>query len=229
MTRHPRESSNDHLFAKGLSATGLAALFLLLRLFAVTDYDWNAAFSLVGTLGIGDVAAMVLGTLMAAPVLAGCALGILLPAALIHQIALGRPSWSTAGNLTWFITVALFFVSLLWTFRQWWVAVLAVLVGLTLYALVLPHRNRHEHSRFAHWFLRSSVLIVTVAALILATVVQDPWVSLERIHTRNDGVLEGYVMENPPGFLKVLRERGREIVILDVADVTGREEVDPEP
>ncbi|MFB7877181.1 MULTISPECIES: hypothetical protein [unclassified Nocardia] len=228
MTRHPRESSGEQLFAMGLSATGVAGLFLLLRLFAVTDYDWNAAFSLVATLGIGDVAAMVLGTLMAAPILGGLALAILFPTAVVHQIALGRPGRENAGNLTWLITVTLFFVSLLWTFRMWWVPVVAVLVGAVLAALVLPRRDRREHSRFAHWFLRSSLLIVTVAALILAAVVQDPWVSLERIHTR-DGVLEGYVMENPPGFLKVLLERGREIVILDIADVTGREEVDPEP
>jgi len=110
MTRHSRESSNEHLVAKGLSATGVAGLFLLLRLFAITDYDWNAAFSVVGTLGLDDVVPMVIGTLMASPLLGGIALAVLLPEAVVRQIRLGRPSWTTAGNLAWLVTVALFTV-----------------------------------------------------------------------------------------------------------------------
>lgn len=225
MTRHPRESSNEHLVAKGISATGLAGLFLLLRLFAITDYDWNAAFSIVGTIRVDDVVAMVIGTLMASPALGGVALGVLLPTAVIHQVRRGKPSWTNAGSLAWLITVGMFTAALLWTYRLWWVLGVAALIGLILFVLL---RTRRENARFAHWFLRSSALIVTIAALTLAAVVQDPWVSLEHIQTKH-GLVEGYVMENPPGFLKVLTEAGREVVILDTADVTGREEIDPEP
>ncbi|MFC4124001.1 hypothetical protein [Nocardia rhizosphaerae] len=230
MARHPRESSNDHLFAKGLSATGVAGLFLLLRLFAITDYDWNAAFSVVSTLGIDDVVPMVIGTLMASPLLAGIALSVLLPEAVVRQIRYGAPSWATAGNLAWLVTVALFTAALLWTYRGqvWWVPVSACVLGVALYlSLRVGHKDRRG-ARFAHWFVGSSALIVTMAALILAATVQVPWVSREYVHTTN-GVIDGYVLENPPGFLKVLKEDGREIVILDIADVTGRQEIDPEP
>ncbi|MEV6063475.1 hypothetical protein AB0L62_26030 [Nocardia asteroides] len=228
MTRHPRESSNDHLVAKGLSATGLAGLFLLLRLFAITDYDWNAAFSVVGTIGIDDVAAMVIGTLMAAPDVGGFALAVLLPIAIVHQIRLGKPSWDSAGNLAWLITLALFTAALLWTYRMWWVPVVAGVLTMVLVLLYRKGRKGREGYRIVHWVLRSSALIVTLAALILAAVVQNPWVSLERI-TTEDGVIEGYVMENPPGFLKVLLDEDREMIIVDTADVTHREEIDPAP
>ncbi|MFE1594556.1 hypothetical protein [Nocardia sp. NPDC058705] len=228
MTRQPRESSNEHLFAKGLSATGLAVLFLLLRLFAVTDYDWNSAFSIAGTIGVDDVVAMVVGTMMASPVLGGVALALLLPTAVIHQLRLGRPSWTNAGNLTWLMTVSLFTVALLWTYRLWWVLGAAALIGLILYVLFRLGRRDPEGASFEHWFLRSSAVIVTCAAMTLAAIVQDPWVSLEHIQTKN-GLIEGYVMENPPGFLKVLTEADREIIIVDTADITGREEIDPEP
>ncbi|WP_280300168.1 hypothetical protein [Nocardia neocaledoniensis] len=226
MTRHPRESSNDHhLVAKGLSATGVAGLFLLLRLFAVTDYDWNAAFSVVGTLGLDDVAPMVLGTLMASPLLGGIALSVLLPEAVLRQLRLGRPTWENAGSLAWLLVVVLFTVALLWTYRVWWVLVAACVLGIVLFLLL---RTSHRNARFAKWFVGSSALVVTLAALILAATVQVPWVSREHIATRT-GVVDGYVLENPPGFLKVLLEDGREIVIIDTADVTGREEIDPEP
>ncbi|MFC4376564.1 hypothetical protein ACFO5K_20935 [Nocardia halotolerans] len=228
MTRQSRESSDQHLVAKGLSATGVAGLFLLLRLFAVTDYNWNAAFSVAGALGIDDVAAMVIGTLMASPVLGGIALAVLLPEALIHQIRLGRPRWTNAGNLAWLIVVLLFTVSLLWTFRLWWVLGVAAVVGAALYLLLRAGKKDPEGSRFAHWFVTSSALIVTLAALILAATVQVPWVALEHIHTEH-GLVKGYVLENPPGYLKVLLDAEREIVIIDTADVTGREEIDPEP
>ncbi|WP_181698172.1 hypothetical protein [Nocardia sp. GTS18] len=79
----------------------------------------------------------------------------------------------------------------------------------------------------AHWFVSSSALIVTLAALVLAATVQVPWVSLEEIATKN-GVVRGYVVENPPGYLKVLLEQEREIVIVDTADVTGRTEIEPD-
>ncbi|MEV0058288.1 hypothetical protein [Nocardia sp. NPDC050718] len=228
MTRHPRESSNERLVAHGLSATGVAGLFLLLRLFAVTDYDWNAAFSLLGTLGIGDVAAMVVGTLMASPLLGGIALSVLLPEAVIHQIRLGRPSWTNAGNLTWLVVVALFTGALVWTYRVWWVLIVAGVLALVLFGLLRAGKRNPQGAKFAHWFVGSSALIVTGAALILAATVQVPWVSREHIETKT-GLVDGYVMENPPGFLKVLREDGREIVIIDTADVTGRTEIDPEP
>ncbi|MCA2209903.1 hypothetical protein [Nocardia rosealba] len=227
MARPPRESSDQHLVAKGLSATSVAALFLLLRVFAVTDYDWNAAFSLAGTLGLDDVVIMVLGTLMASPVLGGIALAILLPEALIHQIRLGRPRWTNAGNLIWLLIVALFTAALLWTYRMWWVLVASALLAVVLYILLRAGKRDPEGSRMAHWFVSSSALIVTLAALVLAATVQVPWVSLEEIATKN-GVVRGYVVENPPGYLKVLLEREREIVIVDTADVTGRTEIQPD-
>ncbi|MFD3705991.1 hypothetical protein ACFWUP_22875 [Nocardia sp. NPDC058658] len=98
------------------------------------------------------------------------------------------------------------------------------LIGLILYVLFRLGRRDPAGARF----LRSSAVIVICAAMTPAAIVQDPWVSLEHIQTEN-GLIAGYVMENPPGFLKVLTEAGREIVIVDTADITGREEIDPEP
>ncbi|MFF0541488.1 hypothetical protein ACWEVD_20570 [Nocardia thailandica] len=219
---------NRHLVAKGLTATGAAALFIVLRVFAITDYHWGAAFSVVSTLELDDVPPMILGTLMASPFLGGIAVSVLLAEALIRQIRLGMPRWESAGNTVWLILLCLFAASLTWTYRIWWVPGTAAALAALLLAVLWTSKRTTDGARFARWFMTRTGIVIAAAALGLAAAVQVPWMTKEDIDTRT-GRVEGWVLENPPGFLKVLLERDREIRIIDVNDVLHREEIDPEP
>ena len=70
-----------------------------------------------------------------------------------------------------------------------------------------------------------SVGTVSVCVLlVMAVAVQTPWMSHERVETGTSSVT-GYVIEDEPGFVKLLTE-DRELTLIDTADVTGRELLD---
>ncbi|MFC6011671.1 hypothetical protein [Nocardia lasii] len=221
------ESRDHHLLGKGLSATSLAALFLLLRMFAITDYDWDNAFRLADTLDLNDVVSMVLGTLMADPILGATVVAVLWPAAIVTRIRLGRPSWADAGNVAWLIIVTLFAVSLLWSFHMWWV--LVVTVAIVVLVLVLLRASKHGEDRraatIAHWYATGTLVILTVLGLVVAALLRVPWAPLERIETK-DGPVIGFVMRVSPGYLDVLVDSDRAMIVIDTDHVTAREEVD---
>lgn len=58
--------------------TGVAALFVVLRLFAVARYDWHTAFSVADTIQLDDAPTIVIGTLMADRWVSGGVLVVLL-------------------------------------------------------------------------------------------------------------------------------------------------------
>ncbi|WP_433547770.1 hypothetical protein ACQPZG_23900 [Streptomyces sp. CA-294286] len=70
----------------GLTLTTGAFLFLLLRLFAVSDYQWHTAFAVLHTLDLEDSIGIVLGTVMADSVAAAVLLSVLLPAFLFRVL-----------------------------------------------------------------------------------------------------------------------------------------------
>ncbi|GGK32927.1 hypothetical protein [Nocardia camponoti] len=225
-----KDNLNDgYLFVKGFSLTAVAAVFLLLRLFAVTEYDWNSAFNLVDVLTIGDAVSMGLGTLMADPILGGIAIALLWPEAIITRFRMGAPAWENVGNLCWLLIVSLFGISLLWSFHMWWV--LAVTVAITVVvigALRLGDENRgHRAAKVAHWYVTGTAVIATILALVFAAVLRVPWAPMERIDTK-DGPIIGYVMRVSPGFLDVLVQEGRDMITVDTSDVLKRTEIDEE-
>ncbi|WP_147288789.1 hypothetical protein [Nocardia mexicana] len=179
----------------GLSLTGAALLFLALRLLAVSHYDWRLAFSIAGTIGLGDVPRIIVATLMADPHLVGVVLAVLLPATVLHQASLGRPNWNSLGTMAALVVVAVFTIALVGTYRMWWVPALAVLIGAILATPLLVWRRDPKARRF-EWLLDHTSVLMILAALALAATIQVPWVPLERIDTHT-GTLQGYVLENP--------------------------------
>ncbi|QLY32692.1 hypothetical protein H0264_10935 [Nocardia huaxiensis] len=225
-SRPAEEQATPTGWTVGLSLTGAAVLFLVLRLLAVSKYDWRLAFSMAGTIGIDDVPRMVIGTLMADPRLVGVVLAVLLPATLIHQIGLGRLGWDSIGTMAALLIVALATVALVSTYHLWWVLALATAVG-ALLALPLLLWRRHPTARRFDWLVDHTSVLMLAAAFILAATVGVPWVSLERIETPT-ATIHGYVLENPPGFLKILTEDRREITIINTTEVQSRTEIPPE-
>lgn len=214
-------------WSKGLSLTGAAVLFVVLRLFAVSDYDWVRAASVADTIGLDDAPRMVLATLMAEPKVTAVVLAVLVPVTLSHQWRLGKPSFQNAGNLAMLIIVVLFGTVLLITYRLWWMLIIVGVVGALVIALQARARRDPEGRLFAVSVLHRSGVVAILAMLAAAAIVRMPWAPLERIETR-DGTVIGYVLENPPGFLKVLTDDDREIVIIGIDHVRSRREIQAE-
>lgn len=225
-SKQPDDEGVPTGWAVGLSLTGAAVLFLALRLLAVSKYDWHLAFSIAGTIGVDDVPRMVIGTLMADPRLVGVILAVLLPTTIIHQVGLGRPSWNGVGTMAALIIVALSTVALVGTYQFWWVPAMALTVGVLLTVPLVAWRRDPKARRF-EWLIDHTSVLMLLAALILAATVRVPWVPLERIDIHT-GTLHGYVLENPPGFLKVLLDDSREITIVNSTDVRSRTEIPPD-
>ncbi|MFD3509931.1 hypothetical protein [Nocardia sp. NPDC058666] len=230
MASERSESRDGYLLVKGLSATMVGAVFLLLRMFAISDYEWDSAFALADILSLEDVVGMVLGTLMADPVLGGAAIAVLWPAAIVTRIRMGRPTWDNAGNLAWLIIVTLFAVSLLLSFHMWWVLVLTLVIVAVVTFLLRAgaHGQDRWGAAVAHWYIAGTVVLITVIGLVFAAVLRVPWAPLERIETKK-GPVVGYVMRVSPGYLDVLVEKGRDMIVVDTDEVTAREELDEAP
>ncbi|MEU1429638.1 hypothetical protein ABZ412_21420 [Nocardia sp. NPDC005746] len=211
-------------WSTGLSLTGAAVLFVVLRLFAVSDYDWVRAASVADTIGLDDAPRMVLATLMADPRVTAVVLAVLVPVSLVHQWRLGMPSFQNAGNLAMLIVVVLFGAVLLITIRLWWMLIIVGVVGVLVIALQTTAHRDPEGRRFALGVMHRSGAVAILAMLAAAAIVRVPWAPLERIETR-DGTVIGYVLANPPGFLKVLTDEDREIMIIGIDHVRSREEI----
>ncbi|AEF41155.1 hypothetical protein [Hoyosella subflava] len=215
-----KESSNSGVV---LTGTGVLFLFLLLRLLAVSGYDWHIAFAVIHTVDLNEGFAILIGTLMAEPTFTGIALAVLLPLALLRLL------WPMAGHnrvsgLVLLAVLVTAFVSLIATHHLWWLVAVAIAIGFVVALLELM--RHHDRLHEAGVFLLHRIGLVTGAFLLaLAALVTTPWVPLEEI-TLTDETIRGYVMETSPGFLKILTEADREFLIIPSGEVEARAEVD---
>ncbi|MEO6791166.1 MAG: hypothetical protein ABI249_03930 [Ornithinibacter sp.] len=191
--------------------------FLLLRVFAVSGYDWDTAYLVSTTLGLGEGVTLLFGSLMAGHLLTALLLVWVLPL-LIAAALWGAPGRRPALILLAALSTVLL-VALTVSFHSWWLPP-AALVLLAVFALI--HRLPPEHRvRGATARVMARVGVVTgLAVLLVAAFVQTPWVPHERIVT-TDRTITGYVLSVDPGFLNVLTD-DHEFVILVSADVLSR-------
>lgn len=196
----------------GSALTGAAVLFVLLRLLAVSHYDWHTAFALLHTLELDDAPALFLGTFMADDRISTVLLMIVTPATFFFYFRTRKDPEraNTTALLTLIVLIALM-VSHTLTYHRWWLALGAVVIGA---AMVLAIRN-------ARWLLKWFAWLLASSALAVAAIVSTPWVPKERI---NDAE-EVYVFETSPGFLKVLGAHDRKFKILRTEEVRKREEL----
>ena len=208
----------------GLTWTGIAALFIVLRMMAVVHYDWHTAFSVADTIDVNDAITMMIGTAMGDEVISATALLVLLPLTYVHIIRMRAQKRPYGGTLVGLVTLLVFLVALVMTFRAWWLPPVAVLLALGLHFL-LRERHRNPGGRAARWMVAQVGAITAGTVLVGAAVMGTPWVGLERIETTQE-TLYGYVLDTPPGYLKVLTAPDRKLRILESATVTGREEIE---
>lgn len=218
----PAEPPADPEAGSGKLGTGvyvavLAFTFLVLRVFAVSGYDWDTAFLVTTTLGLDDGLGLLFGSLMGENLLVAVLLVGILP------LMIATSLWAPRGYRSRMALPAalglVVLMALTFSFQRWWLPVTsAALLG--LFALI---RRRRGTSRL----LRASTTIMTkvgwvagVAVLLVAALVQTPWVPLENIET-TDGLIVGYVLSVDSGYLNVLTE-DQEFKILISGDVLSR-------
>lgn len=201
--------------AAQLAAWGF--VFLILRIFAVSGYDWDTAFLVSTTLGLDDGLALLFGTLMAGHVLTSILLIIVVPLLIAGYLWGPREHRPLETVLTTMGLVIL--LALTVSFHSWWLplAAVAVFAGIALMRRLLRRGLVQRASILA---LARASGVAGLAALIVAAFVTTPWVPLETIDT-TDGSVTGYVLSVDPGYLNVLTEE-QEFVIILSTDVRAR-------
>lgn len=204
----------------GLSG-GVAALFLLLRLMAVSDWNWKTAGAIADTVDFGDAISLIFGTLLAQPVSTAILATILLPLVVIGFVWPPRGR-SRARMLPLLLALPLVAVTfaLVWTFHYWWLIAsnLAITGALVYLRIGWKHGLVHRVVVFA---VGSIGGLTVIASLALATLVDTPWIVQERIDT-NDGAVTGYVLDTSSGFVTVLTEEERQVIIVKSDDIAQR-------
>ncbi|MFV8132220.1 hypothetical protein [Streptomyces syringium] len=236
---HDETDSGGH--HNGLPLTIAAVLFLVLRLFAVSGYDWHTAFAVLHTMDVDDSISIVMGTLMADPLAAALYLALLTPIAVLwlwmslHEARQpdagataksrrpARPGLKSGILLLLGALVPL--SAYIWSFHAWWLLLTALAVGIALFAIGYGTKTDGRLQLLALGAGRRLGLLILVGWLVAAATVKTPWVPLERIDLRNGAHLRGYVLQAEPGFLKLLTEHHREFRILTDQEVTSREEI----
>lgn len=192
-------------------------IFLILRVFAVSGYNWDTAFAVSTTLGVDDGLSLLFGSLMAGRLITAVLLVCVLPLLIAAYL------WGPRGHRASVMLVATLglvtLVALTVSFRSWWLP-LAASVVFAVFAL-LHHVPRHRRlRRAATAAMARAGSVAGVAVLLGAALIQTPWVPQEQIET-TDGIITGYVLSAEPGYLNVLTEE-HEFVILNSSDVRSR-------
>lgn len=198
-----------------LAAVGF--VFLILRIFAVSGYDWDTAFAVSTTLSLSDGLSLVFGSLMAGHVLVQILLIIVLPLLICTFL------WSTRGHRATVLLASTLgsvtLAALTISFKIWWLP-LATAAVFGLFALTRALPLKHWLRRMFAKAMAGVGGVAAVAVLLIAAFVQTPWVPHEAIVTTH-GPVSGYVLSVDSGYLNVLTD-DHEFVILNSSDVLSR-------
>lgn len=215
----PRRN-DTRLWSTGTTAAGAAFVFILLRLMAVTHYDWETAFGLADAIDFGDAVTIVVGTFLGAGSITLWLLAFFVPLAAAGHLRHLREGNHSTGSLLVVVAMAVVFAAAVLSFSAW-AALVAALAWFTLLAVVDlrggPVRD------FFHRLVARAGILALAAVLIGAAVVDEVWVPEERIELQ-DEVVHAYVVQNGSQFLTVLTADTREKRILLSGEVVSRTE-----
>lgn len=215
-------NESEHTVTSPARVTALIAVwvfgFLILRVFAVSGYDWHTAFLVTTTLGLDDGASLLFGSLMAEYLLTSVLLIVVLPLILAAGVWGPKNYRPVLVLLSALATVLM--IALTISFHIWWLPPATVVV-FALFALArrLPKLNRVRHA--ATLSVESVGWVAPLSLLVVAALVQTPWVPHEKIETTTETV-SGYVLSVDSGYLNVLTDE-RKFMILISSDVLSRE------
>lgn len=211
-------TTSDHRFAGAIApAAAWGFVFLILRLFAVSNYDWHTAFNVSTTLGPSDFVPLVFGTLMGGHWLVEILLIMVLPLLLATYFWAPRGHRSLLMLATTMGLVTL--VALTLSFRNWWLPVATAAVC-GLFTLIHFSSSKNRLRRAFTRVMGRVGWVSGVALVLISALVQTPWVPQEHIET-TDGPMTAYVLGVESGFLNLLTE-DHEFVILKRDKVISR-------
>ncbi len=214
----PRPAAIAHRYAGTVAPAAAGGfVFLILRIFAVSGYDWETAFAVSTTLGLSDGLALLFGSLMAGHVLVTYLMIVILPLLLATYVwsPLGRRPVVLLATTLALVTLAALTVS----FEIWWLPV-AVAVVFGFFALIRMLSPKNPVRRAFAKAMASVGWVSGVSLLLVAAFVQTPWVPQEQIET-TEGPLTAYVLSVDSGYLNLLT-RDHEFVIVNSGDVISR-------
>ncbi|GHC85065.1 hypothetical protein GCM10007079_27620 [Nocardiopsis terrae] len=216
------ERGTAHLWSAGTTAAGAAFMFVLLRLMAVTHYDWRTAFGLADAIDFGDAVTVVVGTFLGAERITLWLMAFLVPLTAAGHLRHLREGNRSPGSLLVVVALAVVFASAVLSFSAW----PALAAALAWFAfLVLVDLRSGPVRRFFHRLVARVGILALAAVLLGAAVVDEVWVPEERIEL-GDEVVRAHVVQNGSQFLTVLTADTREKRILLSREVTSRTEVD---
>lgn len=210
--------------ASGATVVGVSAgalvIFLLLRILAVSHWDWEVASRVLDAFDFGDSVGIIAGTAFSSPVLAAAVLAAVTPFVLLRVTWHRHRHRISMSAMALAVLCAAMLLSVAVSDGLWWApTVCAVLTAALYYAGQVDQGKAFR--RAVHWLVARSWVIAVIGALILAVAVEAPWSSLETITLRNGTSVDAYVLQETPSALHVLRPGGDVEVLLN-ADVTGR-------
>ena len=212
----PDKSSPSHSTAAAHVAVW-GFVFLILRVFAVSGYDWETAFAVSTTLGLEDGLALLFGSLMGGHLLTSILLACILP--LLIAAYLWGPSGRRPTVMLLTTLGLVILVGLVVSFHSWWLPLAAATVlGLLALTRGLPPHNRLRDAATAT--MARVGWVVGLGVLLVAAFVQTPWVPQEQIRT-TDGTIVGYVLSVDSGYLNVLTDE-RTFLILPSSNILSR-------
>lgn len=205
----------------GISA-GVVGLLVLLRIMAVSEWNWHTASTVAETIDVADIATIALGTLFEQQVLTGLAVVVLLPLTIVRVISAGHDRRHELMPLLVFILGQLILaVALVWSENQWWLPLgVVALTGVLLATRSLGRGGAGR--RIVGEILQRLGIIAVAALLLLAALNPTPWVPHEEIRTSDGKTVEGYVLEDVSGTVKVLVPGEHQLVILTAGEVDSR-------
>lgn len=216
---------NEPWFIKAGEAgitVGLLSMILVLRLFAVADWDWEVGASLAESFNVDDALAIILGTLFERPTLSGTIIAVALPLGFFREYWMAKYGLTKSRANNWFTLVALFATGyvLTRTFDLWWIFATAAFLTVAFIAFAKISKAHQWHIQLSKVGTHLGIL-VGMALLVVAATIDTPWMEQEQIDTKTEAIT-GYVLEASPGFLKIMTDE-REILILPDSEVTSRE------
>lgn len=200
---------------------GVVTLVLFLRVFAVSGWNWEVAAAVIDSVNFDDAISIFLGTLFERPGITGALVAVLLPVAISRDYWLARAHALRSRASNGFVVLGLAATTyvLVRTFHMWWVVWVTAAMTVVLIIASIVWRKGIAHDIIVRVGKHMGFLLV-LTLMYLSISVDTPWMSKERIDT-DVSTYFGYVLENNPGFLKVLTD-DHEVIILPDGDVLSR-------
>ncbi len=210
----------------GTSVASGAVLFILLRIMAVAHWDWNVAGLIADSMNFNDTIGVVLGTLFGRPMLMSIGVLMLTPLAGVDLI------WQVKKNKQPPIGLLLFVpflvastVALSSTQRNWWLPAGIVALFLVLLLLRIYWRTKAGRQALLKLF-RATWGLAAAWVFLFAVLIDTPWMGRERIQTTDQGVVDGYVLQVSPGFVRVLDHNPRKVRFILTGNIQSRTPAD---